>query len=89
MGVRHADFGVTATAGFTGELEGEDTGGIGLHGEDLEIEHQLHVVRVGGRDAYGAVSVRHRAVGGFGLGFLDAAFDFPYRFEVMSDPGFI
>ena len=82
--------GVGAVAGLAGELEGDDARDVALEGEDLEVEHELRVIGVGGGDAEGAVEVGGEIVlGDVGLGFLDTAFDLADGVEVFADFGLI
>src|SRR5437660_1709539 len=46
MRIGHTDLRISAIAGFTRELEGDDACDIALESQDLQIEHQSNVVGV-------------------------------------------
>ena len=85
--IRHADLGVRPVARLAGELERDDAGHVALQRQELQVEHQLRVVGVGGRHADRAVEIRQRVVHRLRLGPLDAALHLAHGVEILADPG--
>ena len=83
VGVGDADIGEAAIGTVVGEEEGGDAGGVGLEGEDLEVEHQADVVLVVVGDA-GGLGVIGEGLGELG-GVAEAALDVADGGEVLVE----
>ncbi len=54
--------------------------------EDLEIEHQSGVFRVGGGNSHGTIKVGKVVIVRVGLGLLNPPLDFAHGFQILTDP---
>src|ERR1051325_6846941 len=76
-----------AAPGIAAGLEGEDASHVGLEGEHLEVEHQLHVLleRIGHADRrFGQLALGAARVTGFDE--LDAPLELADVLEVLVEP---
>src|SRR4051812_30757956 len=83
--IRDTDLRIGPVARFTGELERDYTRDVSLKCEDLEIEHQLRVIRVGRWHACRAIEIGEDVLLGRRLRFLDAAFHLANGVQVLAD----
>src|SRR5216110_2212044 len=84
MRVGNADLRVTAAALLPTEHERRDAGQVALPRQGPQIEHELRVLLVGGRNTGGLRHDRQVAAALF-LRALDATLDIPYGVEILAD----
>ena len=75
--IRHAKLGIRLGGELRGHHEADDTGEVGLIGNDLQIEHQLDVLFKGRRDASQRPLHHRQLTVDIGLGSQDASLDVP------------
>src|SRR2546422_11531645 len=81
--VRDADLRIRAIALLARELECDDARDIGLKGQNLQVEHELHVVGEYRGDPYRPIEVRHVVVRYRLLGALDLPLDLTNTVEIL------
>ena len=83
--IANANFGVAAVRRLTGELKGHHPGHVALHGQHLQVEHQLGVFFVRCGNTQRPFKVALFALVHVRLGLVDPPFHFAHRLQVLID----
>jgi hypothetical protein len=86
MSFPDTQLGICAIAGFPGKLEYDYACHVGLPGENLKIDHQLRMIGILRRHAYGTIEIGQLRIGGCRFGLLDALLDLSNRIRDIRLP---